>query len=124
MNDDLKIVDGKLQEPLGDFKKRHFQPELSTNKLVRLIFNGQVLHQDNKTLEGCGLFDNCVVHCLIHQRRTVPGETASENTSSENSTNHYRATPPNNNNQGRDWDLGNFLFATLSFTLLSAWYFR
>ncbi|XP_063907175.1 transmembrane and ubiquitin-like domain-containing protein 1 isoform X3 [Zophobas morio] len=129
INDDLKLVDGKLKEQLGDFKKRHFQPELSSNKLVRLIFNGQVLQQDSKTLEGCGLFDNCVVHCLIHQRRSTPGEENSPDSRNEqqSQSNHNRNTNQNNNNnnnQGRDWDFGNFLFAIISFTLLSAWYFR
>ncbi|XP_044262249.1 transmembrane and ubiquitin-like domain-containing protein 1 [Tribolium madens] len=122
INDDLKLVDGKLQEQLGDFKKRHFHVELASNKLVRLIFNGQVLQQDTKTLEGCGLFDNCVVHCLIHQRRPAPGEESQE--SRPEQSQNPRPNPNNNNNQGRDWDLGNFLFAIISFTLLSAWYFR
>lgn len=51
------------------FCRRNFSEELSAQKLVRLVFNGHVLQPDSKTIVGCGLFDNCVVHCLIHNPR-------------------------------------------------------
>ncbi|XP_031632918.1 transmembrane and ubiquitin-like domain-containing protein 1 [Contarinia nasturtii] len=69
LNDDLKIVKARTNEPIGDFKKRNFNEELNAQKLVRLVFNGHVLQPDAKTIAACGLFDNCVVHCLIHNRR-------------------------------------------------------
>lgn len=50
------------------FSRRHFTVELASQKLVRLVFNGHVL-QHEKTLEECGLFDNCVVHCLVHNKK-------------------------------------------------------
>lgn len=46
--------------------RRNFTLEIAAKKLVRLVFNGHVLQPDDKTLAACGLFDNCVVHCLIH----------------------------------------------------------
>ncbi|XP_043248078.1 transmembrane and ubiquitin-like domain-containing protein 1 isoform X2 [Colletes gigas] len=72
INDDEKVVIGSLNELLGDFKRRHFQTELDEQKLVRLIFKGHILQTDNQTLEQCGLYNNCVVHCLIHQPRPSP----------------------------------------------------
>lgn len=42
---------------------------MNAQKLVRLVFNGHVLQPDAKTIAACGLFDNCVVHCLIHNPR-------------------------------------------------------
>lgn len=42
---------------------------MSENKTVRLIFNGRVLDNDNKTLREFGIFDQCVVHCLIVNRQ-------------------------------------------------------
>lgn len=94
LNDDLKIVKARTNEPIGDFKKyaflrkrkifvhqtqfnflffcsnrRNFNEELNAQKLVRLVFNGHVLQPDAKTIAACGLFDNCVVHCLIHNPR-------------------------------------------------------
>lgn len=38
------------------------------------MFNGHVLQHD-KTLEECGLFDNCVVHCLIHNKKASDSNT-------------------------------------------------
>ncbi|XP_058467445.1 transmembrane and ubiquitin-like domain-containing protein 1 [Malaya genurostris] len=70
LNDDSKLVEGDLNEGVGDFKKRNFTIELAAKKLVRLVFNGHVLQPDSKTLAACGLFDNCVVHCLIHNPRS------------------------------------------------------
>lgn len=125
INDDLKLVDGHLNESLEEFKKRHFFPELSANKIIRLIFNGQVLQPDSQTLKNCGLFDNCVVHCLIHQKRNPPTDP----NVTESRREGYSFPSPsglsnNNNNQNREWDLGNFLFAFISLILLAAWYFR
>lgn len=71
LNDDSKLVEGNLNEGVGEFKKRNFTIELAAKKLVRLVFNGHVLQPDNKTLAACGLFDNCVVHCLIHTPKPV-----------------------------------------------------
>lgn len=79
LNDDSKLVEGNLNEGIGDFKKRNFTIELAARKLVRLVFNGHVLQPDTKTLAACGLFDNCVVHCLIHNPKPqhLNGETNS-----------------------------------------------
>ncbi|XP_047355132.1 transmembrane and ubiquitin-like domain-containing protein 1 isoform X2 [Vespa velutina] len=75
INDDQKVVTGSLKEMLGDFKRRHFRVELDSQKLVRLVFKGQVLQPDSQTLERCGLYNHCVVHCLVHQPR--PATTSS-----------------------------------------------
>lgn len=62
--------------------RRNFSVELSAQKLVRLVFNGHVLQPDSKTLNACGLFDNCVVHCLIHNPR--PGTIPTQNQPTDN----------------------------------------
>lgn len=115
LNDDQKLVEGRLQEQLGDFKKRHFSLELAGRKLVRLIFNGQVLQQDTRTLQNYGLFDNCVVHCLVHQPRTPPPSP---------NLNRPRNERQNQSESAQNWDLGNILFASLSLLLGLAWYGR
>jgi transmembrane and ubiquitin-like domain-containing protein len=56
---------------IGDFKKRNFTVEIAAHKLVRLVFNGHLLQPESKTLKNCGLFDNCVVHCLIHNQKNT-----------------------------------------------------
>lgn len=69
LNDNVRSVTGFKNEAIGDFKTRSFKDELSEEKFVRLVFNGHVLQPDTKTLNDCGMFDNCVVHCLIHNRK-------------------------------------------------------
>lgn len=54
---------------LSNLNRRHFATEMAENKTVRLIFNGRVLDNDSKTLREFGIFDQCVVHCLIVNRQ-------------------------------------------------------
>lgn len=49
---------------IGDFKQIHFPAEVAANKMIRLIYNGQLL-RDNTTLQFSGINDNCVVHVHI-----------------------------------------------------------
>lgn len=87
LNDDSKLVEGNLNEGIGDFKKRNFSIELAAKKLVRLVFNGHVLQPDSKTLAACGLFDNCVVHCLIHNPKPqMPGDGSAGSALGDNGT--------------------------------------
>lgn len=58
--------------------RRNFTDELSGHKVVRLVFNGHVLQPDTKTLRACGLFDNCVVHCLVHNPRPYSNLTTNQ----------------------------------------------
>nr|XP_023015861.1 transmembrane and ubiquitin-like domain-containing protein 1 isoform X1 [Leptinotarsa decemlineata]XP_023015862.1 transmembrane and ubiquitin-like domain-containing protein 1 isoform X1 [Leptinotarsa decemlineata] len=126
LNDDLKSVDGNLKESLDDFKKRHFQLELSENKVVKLIYKGHVLQPDTQTLRTCGLEDDCVVHCLIHNKKSSPSEPQIHESPREGYSFGENNLPPSaeNNNQIREWDLGSLLFAMVSLFLLLAWYFR
>jgi transmembrane and ubiquitin-like domain-containing protein len=101
--------------------------ELSANKLVRLIFNGQVLARDGASLEEHGLFDNCVIHCLVHQPRTT--NNTSSNGSSENTNAQREETRDANDSNSRrterrELDLGALLFVLLSILLGLAWYGR
>ncbi|CAG2055096.1 unnamed protein product [Timema podura] len=121
LNDDQKLVEGRLQEQLGDFKRRHFGLEMAADKLVRLIFNGQVLQSDSETLQNYGLFDNCVVHCLVHQQRSSNTPSSDSATPTNNTGQN---TPGGGDNTRREWDLGNILFASLSLILGVAWYCR
>jgi len=46
---------------------------------VRLIFNGRVLDQDSKTLSEAGVFEQCVVHCLIINKQSRPPGAGANN---------------------------------------------
>ncbi|XP_043244307.1 vasodilator-stimulated phosphoprotein-like [Amphibalanus amphitrite] len=77
LNDTQRLVEGRRAEPLADFKRRHFPTETAANRIVRLIFNGRVL-PDQETLSQCGLYHNCVVHCHVsaHPRPAAGGGAA------------------------------------------------
>jgi hypothetical protein len=84
--------------------------ELSADKLVRLIFNGQVLQSDDQTLQGYGLYDNCVVHCLVHNQLTT-------NVNRTNAQHQSNGPPP-------EWNLGSLLHACIGLILGVAWFCR
>ena len=75
LDDSQREVQARLTDKLGGFKRVHFAGDMSDDRTVRLIFNGHVLNADSQTLEQCGLYDNCVVHCLVSApRRQREGE--------------------------------------------------
>jgi hypothetical protein len=119
------IKDFFLSKVMLSFR-RHFSLELAADKLVRLIFNGQVLQSDSETLQGYGLFDNCVVHCLVHQPRSGPVNQAgaTENASTHDSAVNSSVTADAAHHRDWDWDLANVLVASLSVMLGLAWYCR
>lgn len=53
---------------------RQFNSELES-KSIKLIFNGQILDDDTKSLTQCGLFSEAVVHCLMLQKRSAATST-------------------------------------------------
>ncbi|CAK9820817.1 Transmembrane and ubiquitin-like domain-containing protein 2 [Anthophora plagiata] len=130
INDDQKMVTGSLKELLGDFKRRHFQTELEAQKLVRLVFHGRVLQPDNQTLERCGLYNNCVVHCLVHQPRPnpVPSQTSTLQNSSSIYFNpqSFSDIPVGTgiSSVHNEWDLSRPLVIILTVMLGFAWYSR
>ena len=115
LNDTLKDVEASLVENVGQFKRRNFSQEISSNKNVRLIFNGQVLRDESCSLRSCGIFDKCVVHCLIHNG---PARSPSTNTSTAGV-----AGPLLNNTQHRDLDLSAYFIPILGLALALLWYF-
>lgn len=134
INDDQKIVSARPKEMLGNFIKRNFQVELNAQKRVRLVFNGHVLQPDSDTLEQCGLYDNCVVHCLVHQQRIqANNNTGTSQATSNDSTSSIYTTPQGfqniQNGNGistvhNEWDLGRLLVSVLTVILAFAWYSR
>lgn len=130
INDDQKVVTGSLKELLRDFKRRHFQIELDAQKLVRLVFNGRVLQPDSQTLEKCGLYNNCVVHCLVHQPR--PNPVPSQTSTLDNSSSIYFnpesfsdiPTGTGISSVDNEVDLSRLMVKLLTLMLGVAWYLR
>ncbi|KAF3428255.1 hypothetical protein E2986_02110 [Frieseomelitta varia] len=130
INDDQKMVTGSLKELLGDFKRRHFQTELDAQKLVRLVFNGRVLQPDSQTLEKCGLYNNCVVHCLVHQPRPNPSQTSTSTLDNSSpiyfNPQSFSDIPVSTgiSSVHNEWDLSRPLVIILTVMLAFAWYSR
>uniref|UniRef100_A0A1B0D302 Uncharacterized protein n=1 Tax=Phlebotomus papatasi TaxID=29031 RepID=A0A1B0D302_PHLPP len=130
LDDVQRIVQGRPNEPIGDFKKRNFSVELAANKLVRLVFNGHVLQPDSKTLQACGLFDNCVVHCLIHKKPSShpQGNTDNGQSASVNGSESAGISQQQQQRNDRSTDNGSgYLFVSLGLLILAiifTWYCR
>ncbi|XP_057375973.1 transmembrane and ubiquitin-like domain-containing protein 1 isoform X1 [Daphnia carinata] len=50
MDDTHRVVESPISMTIGDFKKTHFKNELNANKVVKLIYNGQVLSEESSIL--------------------------------------------------------------------------
>ena len=124
LNDTQKEVKASLTQRLGRFKRKHFAPEISENKRIRLIFNGHVLGSDHLTLNEVGLFDNCVVHCLISAGAPSPpaGSAAAAAASGSGSTAAPSAETVHNIHEMEDLDLSHMAYPFLGSILLVIWY--
>lgn len=102
--------------------------ELEAHKSVRLVFNGRVLQPDTQTLEQCGLFNDCVVHCWVHQPRPT---AAPSSQTLDNSSIYFNSQPFSDLPTGtglssvhNEWDLSRLLVSILTIVLGLAWYSR
>jgi len=124
LNDTQKDVEASLVENIGQFKRRNFSEEINSNKNVRLIFNGQVLRDEASTLRSCGLFDKCVVHCLIHAATPSQGQG---NTGGAHGHSHAQGQHAHghthNHAQHRDLDVSAYFIPILGLALAMLWYF-
>lgn len=92
MNNTHRIVQTRLTDTVGDFRRLHFEKELSENKTIRFIFHGKSLANDRCTLESCNVKRNSVIHCLVtpsltarHQEETISNSSVqSANINAEN----------------------------------------
>ena len=113
LNESQKDVEASLRENIGSFKRRNFTEELSDNKNVRLIFNGQVLREEQNTLRSYGIFDKCVVHCLIHQQASQQQPQRAQQP--------YQHREPDENEE--DFDVSEMFIPVLGVGLIFLWYF-
>jgi len=123
LNDTQKDVEASLVENIGQFKRRNFSEEISSNKNVRLIFNGQVLRDESSTLRSCGLFDKCVVHCLIHTANTQGQGVAGGSHGHTHAQAQHAHGHTHNHAQHRDLDVSAYFIPILGLVLAMLWYF-
>lgn len=74
LNDTERDTYASLSDTVAKFKLEHFTD--ISNKVVRLIYQGQLLRDDQRTLENYGLQAGSVMHCHIstvpYQRPRIP----------------------------------------------------
>uniref|UniRef100_A0A915AKW2 Ubiquitin-like domain-containing protein n=1 Tax=Parascaris univalens TaxID=6257 RepID=A0A915AKW2_PARUN len=64
--DDTQIIASTaLDATVGQFKRRYFWESIVAGKVVRLIYRGQLLRDDSRSLSSYGLHDQCVLHCHV-----------------------------------------------------------
>ncbi|CAL4117798.1 unnamed protein product, partial [Meganyctiphanes norvegica] len=79
LDDSQRFVHALPTDLIGHFKRQQFSLEISENRRIRLIFNGQLLSSDSSTLAHYGLFDNCVVHCHVSAPQQPTPEGSNNN---------------------------------------------
>ncbi|KAK3579707.1 hypothetical protein CHS0354_025742 [Potamilus streckersoni] len=104
-NDSQRLVTAYPTDTVENFRRTHFSVELSENKLIRFIFNGQELRINSSTLQEYNVVDNSVIHCLISQN---PSQTDATHTSDDDFS----------------FDMGVFMFPLFGLLLAIIWYFR
>ncbi|XP_050405434.1 transmembrane and ubiquitin-like domain-containing protein 1 [Patella vulgata] len=104
LNDTQRLVFARPLDTIGFFRRTHFSEELSQQKLVRLIFNGQDLRNETSTLQSCNIVDNSVLHCLVTQ--------------------NVRSEPRDNYDTEDDINIGNFMIPIFGLLLGTLWYLR
>lgn len=70
-----------ISEP---FFRRYFWESILAGKVVRLIYRGQLLRDDTRSLLSYGLHDQCVVHCHVSSTPYAQPSSSSANASVEN----------------------------------------
>ncbi|CAD5221791.1 unnamed protein product [Bursaphelenchus xylophilus] len=83
MDDTEKIVRCNLLTTIDEFKKTHFSLQVADGKVVRLIYKGQLLRDDSRSLGSYGVHNDCVIHCHVGNRPYVQ-DTVYNNTESTN----------------------------------------
>lgn len=68
----------RLSERLSRFRRRHLDAHLNLGPAdkVKLIFNGKIIHRDAQQLSEAGIYDNCVVHCLVQREQAATAAAA------------------------------------------------
>uniref|UniRef100_A0A914DJB3 Ubiquitin-like domain-containing protein n=1 Tax=Acrobeloides nanus TaxID=290746 RepID=A0A914DJB3_9BILA len=120
LDDTQKQVKAWLSTTVGEFKRKYFSDFLMDGKVVRLIYKGQLLRDDSKTLVSYGIHDECVVHCHVgttpYRQQTNAG--APGNVPNLNRRNTNTGFAPPNFIGGRPIITG---FAWIDIILLACW---
>lgn len=65
LDETQRWVEAALGRSVADFKRRHFPSESAQGKVIRLIYQGQLLRDEGRSLESYGLAEGAVLHCHV-----------------------------------------------------------
>lgn len=140
LDDTQKMDAAWLSQTVGEFKRQHFAPVVDEGKAVRLIYRGQMLRDESRSLASYGLHDNCIVHCHVsnvplpsaaaggggspqNQSRILLAGGIGRNNNAQGST---PATPNANNNTNNDNQqalrLGRFIYLIFFVKFSLVWF--
>jgi len=117
LDDTQKMVAAWLSQTVGDFKREHFTPAVHEGKVVRLIYRGQLLRDDGRSLASYGLHDNCIVHCHVS---TTPYESDNNTGDRGNRSQNFVIGNEGNENGGR-LHVGRYINIIFSLKFLALW---
>ncbi|RNA22492.1 transmembrane and ubiquitin-like domain-containing 1 [Brachionus plicatilis] len=140
VNEKEKRIQVRQSDTILLFKKTHFSNELSNNKIVRFIYQGQFL-EDKHTFKSYNIKDQTTIHCNIISKpndsnQTSPIQSSEEtenrapndNSDQSNQQSLESETSNQNNDYGQNVlfniELNHFLLPMLAIVLGTCWYIR
>ncbi|KAM4623182.1 transmembrane and ubiquitin-like domain-containing protein 2 [Discoglossus pictus] len=109
LNETEEVALMRPDDTIGTLKSKYFPGQ---ELQMKLIFQGQLLHDSSQTLRSLHITDNCVIHCHRSQAIAPSSQTVPE--SGVTSQEHAGLTPP-------FWNLMVPVFVVM---LALMWYFR
>uniref|UniRef100_A0A5S6Q2B5 Ubiquitin-like domain-containing protein n=1 Tax=Trichuris muris TaxID=70415 RepID=A0A5S6Q2B5_TRIMR len=116
LDDSHRLVETRPSQCIGEFKRQNFARDLEEGKVVRLIYRGQLLRDDSRSLASYGLFDNCVVHCHISRVPYTAVEPAADVASSVDRSSDYRGAIAS-----ISFDIGSLVYALFGVKFAFLW---
>ncbi|XP_040187295.1 transmembrane and ubiquitin-like domain-containing protein 2 [Rana temporaria] len=109
LNETEEVALVRPDDTIGTLKSKYFPGQ---EPQMKLIYQGQLLHDSSQTLRSLHITDNCVIHCHRSQATVSSSPVGPE--SGGTSTEHTGLTPP----------IGNLMIPIFVVMLALIWYFR
>lgn len=109
LNETEEVALVRPDDTIGTLKSKYFPGQ---EPQMKLIFQGQLLHDSSQTLRSLHITDNCVIHC--HRSQATASSSPVGPESGGTSQEHAGLTPP----------IGNLMIPVFVVMLALIWYFR
>ncbi|KJH42659.1 ubiquitin family protein [Dictyocaulus viviparus] len=129
LDDTQRDARATMTDTIAKFKSVHFGDAVAAGRVIRLIYQGQLLREDSRTLASYGLRDGCVVHCHVSNTPySTQGQSSSQASAASSGlrrdvprTSHSSSPTVNNRHESHypRWAVGLLLY-TYRFPLIGA----